>query len=458
MKQSMRILGIVMSIVLLVSVVACSNSNTAKDTSGSTAALNSSPAASTAPATAEIKPVTLRFMWWGSDTRHNNTLATIDLYKKVVPNVTIEGEYGGWDGYQDKLTTQLAGGTAPDIMQVSYSWISDLQKKGGFFADLSKYPQLIDLGMFSDKLINAFCKVDNATVAVPAGVSAYAFLVNKDLLTKAGVTLDQKWTWDSFLDAAKKVHALGKDYYFSYDGFKETLYEKVLRPFVMARTGNVWINNDYTMGFTRENVIEAFNYIKTLNDNNAWPPVTEVASAATIVEDPRWINGKIASTLEWVSSFYPAAQAIGAAADVQIHPTLADGKDSAIASQPSQVFSVNAKSENIEEAIKFVNYMFTDDAAINTLKDCRGIPPSKKGLEVAEANKLIDPMVMKALKLAVDNGSSIPFSAISDDTELATSGQDVIEKLLFKKLTPEAAADELISAYTVRLGEMKAGK
>lgn len=455
----MRILGIVLSIALFVSIAtACSNSGTSgNETSAGTTAAVASQTETTAPVPTEGKPATLRFMWWGEDNRHNATLSTIDAYKKVFPNITIEGEYGGWDGYQDKLTTQLAGGTAPDIMQVSFAWVTDLQKKGGFFADLTKYPQLIDLSQFSEKLLKGFCTVDNAIVATPAGVSAFAFVVNKDLLTKAGVPLGQKWTWDSFLDAAKKVHALGKDYYFSYDGYKETIFEKILRPFVLARTGNVWINNDYTMGFTRDNLVEAFTFVKALNENNAWPPVTEVASAAAINEDPRWINGKIGSTLEWVSSFYPAAQAIGSSADVEIHPTLADGKDSAIASQPSQVFCVNAKSENVEEAVKFVNYMFTDEEAIKILKDCRGIPSSKKAQEVAEANNLVNPLILKALKLGLDNETSIPYSSISDDAELYTIAQDVIEKLLFNKLTPETAADELISSYTTRLAEMKAG-
>lgn len=36
---------------------------------------------------------------------------------KKNPNITIEAEYGSWDGHYQKLVTQLAGGTAPDLMQ-----------------------------------------------------------------------------------------------------------------------------------------------------------------------------------------------------------------------------------------------------------------------------------------------------------------------------------------------------
>ncbi len=61
--------------------------------------------------------VTLRFMWWGGDARHKATLQVIDQYMSIHPNVKIEAEYGGYDGYFEKLTAQLAGGTAADIMQ-----------------------------------------------------------------------------------------------------------------------------------------------------------------------------------------------------------------------------------------------------------------------------------------------------------------------------------------------------
>lgn len=460
MKKTMRILAIVLSLVMMIGLMsACSGSKQSGTDTPSTSTV--SPAPGTTQEVEEKqedkKPVSIRFMWWGADDRHNRTLEVINLYQKSNPHVTIEAEYGGWDGYQDKLTTQLASGTAPDLMQVSWAWVADLQKKGGFFADLSKYPQFIDISMFSSSLIEGFCRIGDEIVAVPAGASAFAFLVNKDTLTKAGVPLGQKWTWDSYLEAAKKVHALGEDYYLSSDNGKETLYQKYLRPYIMGKTGKAWINDDYTLGFTREQLIEGLSYIKALNDAKAWPPATEVASSVTLAERPEWLEGKIASTLgEWVSSIVPDATAIGDAADVEICPVHEDGVDTAIASQPSQLFCVNAKSENIEETIKFLNYLFTDEEALTILADCRGVPSSTKGMEVAEAKGLVNPLVSKSLKLALENGSEIPYSPISDDSELAAAGEDVIEMLIFGKLTPEQAADEMISRFNVRLEEMKA--
>jgi ABC-type sugar transport system, periplasmic component len=445
---------------LVLMFTACGGNKSAGETTAGASVSDSTAEATTASTTADNKPVTLRFLWWGSDTRHNNTLAMIDLYQKANPNVTIEPEYGGWDGYQDKLTTQLAGGTAPDLMQLSTTWATDLQKKGGFFADLSKYKQLFDLSMFSSNLIDAYCKMGDAVIAAPAGVSGYAFLVNKDLLGKVGIQPDQKWTWDSYLDAAKKVHSYNKECYLTSSGDKVTIYEKYVMPYIQGLIKNNLVAEDYTLRFSRDNLLAALNFIKTLNDNNAWPPVTEVANNMTLDQDPRWINQKVAVNLDWISGMLPAAQVIKTAADVEIYPTISGDKDTAIFSQPSpsMLLAVNATSGHIEAAVKFLNYMFTDEEALKTLKDCRGTPSSAKGLEVADKEKFVDPLVLKALKLAVDNSTTIPYSAINDDTELKAAAEDVIEMITFNKITPEAAADEIISRMNTRLTEMKAGK
>ena len=80
--------------------------------------------------------VTLRFSWWGGDERNEATLKVIEAYEKEHPNVTIEAEYSGDDGYQEKLSTALAGKTAADIIQMGPGWMPSYVKQGDFFIDL----------------------------------------------------------------------------------------------------------------------------------------------------------------------------------------------------------------------------------------------------------------------------------------------------------------------------------
>jgi len=54
--------------------------------------------------------ITLRFSWWGGDTRHRPTLEAIKLFEAANPGVNVKGEYMGFNGYQERLTTQFSGG------------------------------------------------------------------------------------------------------------------------------------------------------------------------------------------------------------------------------------------------------------------------------------------------------------------------------------------------------------
>ncbi len=55
----------------------------------------------------EKEPVTIRFSWWGGDSRNQATVEVIEQFEKEYPWITVEAEYGGNDGYHDKLATEL---------------------------------------------------------------------------------------------------------------------------------------------------------------------------------------------------------------------------------------------------------------------------------------------------------------------------------------------------------------
>src|SRR5688572_6150035 len=82
-------------------------------------------------------PVTLRFTWWGSDTRHQLTQKVIDAFEAENPNIKIKGEYGEWNGYWDKLATQTAANDSPDIIQMDEKYIAEYGGRGALL-DLGK--------------------------------------------------------------------------------------------------------------------------------------------------------------------------------------------------------------------------------------------------------------------------------------------------------------------------------
>ena len=82
--------------------------------------------------------MTLRVTWWGSQTRHDLTMAAIEKFQEKYPWITVEPEFTSWDGYWSKLATQVAGGLLPDVIQMDYQYLIQYAQSG-VLADLKPY-------------------------------------------------------------------------------------------------------------------------------------------------------------------------------------------------------------------------------------------------------------------------------------------------------------------------------
>lgn len=176
-------------------------------------------------ATKKSKSVELRWR-----TRPDNQ-AEIDVYSSIsktvdakLANITLKYEAGTSEGspYQDKLRTEIAAGTAPDVFWIPGTDIADFAKKGLI---LNVRPYAAKTKGYSDKnyyagpmaslTVNQAKKDNSALWGLPRDVSAFAMYLNLDLLAKAGapdpreLAKQGKWNWDAMRDVAKKVTATG---------------------------------------------------------------------------------------------------------------------------------------------------------------------------------------------------------------------------------------------------------
>src|SRR5690606_3327660 len=94
----------------------------------------------------------LRVSWWGGDARHEATQEALQICGEKYGH-TISPEFTGFDGHLERLTTQLAGGTEPDLMQVNWPWLPLFSSDGTGLADLNDYADIIDLSQWSDSLL-----------------------------------------------------------------------------------------------------------------------------------------------------------------------------------------------------------------------------------------------------------------------------------------------------------------
>lgn len=446
MKRKRRIFAfnLVIILLLIASLIAgCSNKPGTSDTS--------SP--SNADSGAVKKDVKLRFSWWGAQERNKATLDAIDLYMKKNPHVKIEAEYMDYNGYYEKLVAQLTGGTAPDIFQVVDRWYFDLA---------GQKPFLLDLGTQKDidfsKLDPDFMKTQlfkGKMLGFPSGLQGGVLLYNKDFFKRFNIPEDTVWTWDNLIEWGQKVHQMDKNaYLFSTDSDE---LDNFLRSYQKQLTGNQWVKDDYTLGWTKADMVKMLSFIKNLFGQNATEPMEKaVLYKNKSNENPAWINGNLGMQFKFISTISNYLKVGGHNLGVAPLPVGPGMKDTGVYTGSNVTISINANTKYPEEAAKFVNWMHNDPEAISILGIARGIPATSNGREILLKENKIDPLISKAMDIALKTSSKVlPDNAISQNQELFKINTDMYDQIAFGKIGPDQAADELIKQYEAKLKTMK---
>ncbi len=122
-------------------------------------------------------------------------------------------------GTNQKEYTQLdnaieAGNGAPDVAQIEYYALPQYAIKGNLLDLTDKTKGFEDYytpGTWSS------VQMSGNVYALPMDSGPMAFFYNKEVFDKAGVDAEQIKTWDDYYEAAKKIHALGENYYITSD-------------------------------------------------------------------------------------------------------------------------------------------------------------------------------------------------------------------------------------------------
>ena len=147
----------------------------------------------------------IQFSMWDAIPENNNF---ITAFMKENPDIKVDVVNIPADNYSQKLNTMVATHTAPDVMLV---WECDLPSfaKGNKLVPLDTYMQNTS-AFKSDDFIPAVKKIQTIsggkTYGLPWCYASEILYYNKDMFDAAHVSYpDDSWTWDDFLNAAKKL-------------------------------------------------------------------------------------------------------------------------------------------------------------------------------------------------------------------------------------------------------------
>ena len=395
--------------------------------------------------TTDAEPVTLRMAWWGSQTRHDRTIAVIELYESLHPNVTIEYEPMDFDGYFNKLTTLVASNEVWDIFQLGSNfptYQSKIYTLNDFIADGT-----IDVSGTTDAFLRIAADENGNQVGLCSGVNTYGIAYNPALFKEAGVAEPtENWTWEDYKQACLTIHEkldiygsskfddwqAGASMGIAQEGFGIEFFNK---------------SND-GLGFDDPSMLTDYITMrKELVDAGAYPDPGACKEISDIEQD-FVVSGEAAMT--WVASnqyaaLSEAAKANGIEELKLINPPRkkADGP-AGITIQSSQMLCVSQDSQHPEEAAKFIEFFQSNIDANKILLAERGIP-TFTAVRDALADELTD--VEKTVYAYVDvvggfdtGGQTVNPASPACGDAIKEQYNYYLEKAIYGECTAEEAA------------------
>ncbi|WP_370312342.1 ABC transporter substrate-binding protein [Sagittula sp.] len=395
----------------------------------------------------------LRMSWWGGDSRHAATQEALKACGEKHGH-TINPEYTGWDGHFEKLTTQIAGKTEADIMQVNWPWLPIYSKNGDGFADLNAFSDTIDLSNWDASQLEDGTR-NGKLNGLSVSTTARLFVFNTTTWEKAGLELPK--TWDDLV-AAGPVFAekLGEDYY----PFEATALDAALivtlygtqmtgKPLIDPATNEVM--------WTEEELTKAIEFYGTLVENHVVPKWQDVAAAGNVPlhENPNWTAGKIGGTYQWDSTFFKISDPLEDGQEIVYTDLLTmDGQKTAgVYRKSSMVFSISANSDNQQAAAEIVNCLLNEPEGVEALGSTRGVPASKAAIKQLSDAGAIAPMQVEAQDrvMAAEGPAIHPMMEFPD---VRSAMEDNLELYAYGEIDAATAADEMIYAIKEALEDM----
>ncbi|PNI07875.1 ABC transporter substrate-binding protein [Arthrobacter sp. AFG7.2] len=411
---------------------------------GATAACSSGPSNE-----AQDGPVEIRFSWWGNEGRAQLTTKAIAEFEAANPGIKVKPEYGDISGYFDKLATQVAANDAPDVITMGGAYPAEYANRGALL-DLSKVSDSLDLSkMDQGALENG--QVKGTQYGVSTGANALAIVVNPAVFDAAGVPLpdDTTWSWEDFAKTAADVTAKSpKGTY----GTATVLTHDSLDAFARQR-GESLYTQDGQLGLGKETVQDYFDYSLKLSETGAAPNASETVEKLNVSTEQTLMGmGQAGMMLTWSNSLSALSKASGD--DLKLFKLPGETPTAGIWLQSSQFYTISARTRHPEAAAKLVDFLVNNESAAKIIQSDRGVP-SNSGMRTAIQDLLTPQGKVEAEY--IDQIGKMDFAPTYIGPTGSTAVSEITARMntdvLFKRLSPEKAAEQWISESKAAIGK-----
>ena len=330
----------------------------------------------------------LALAWWGNPTRNKNTDAMIAAYQQANPNVKISAQPGEFSSYWDKLATQTAGGTAPDIIQMDMNYISEYGSRNALL-DLKD----VDVSKFVEGTVDSG-KINDTLVGVNAGINSALFFANPKIFEKAKMELpdDKTWTWDQLIEVgAEAASKAGVSF-----GVGSLIGSDALFGTFVRQHGKELFTPD-GLGFEAAEAQAWYDFlVKGVKAKAFGTPEQITEEVAKPLDQSALVTGRAAIQYYNSNQLEAVSNAAGGELMKMLRGPSLTGKATERKTwyKASMLWSASAKTKNPDAAVAWINWFANDQAAANIDKAERGIPPNSEILaavtpSLSEAQKVV---------------------------------------------------------------------
>ncbi len=359
-------------LVILAMVVSACGGGTASSSPATGASASAVAPSAVAPsAAASAEAATLRFAWWGGDTRHVLTNAVVDMFQAGNPGVTITREPTDFTSYWDKLAVQAAGNDVPDILNMHVNNLV-LYARNGVLASLDPFIKsgVLDVSGLSAGFLAAG-QVDGVQYMIPMGSPYMGTIFNADAVAAAGLTVPSSdATWDDFFqflrDWAKTTNGKAPWPTLNMADSEQHFYSWLLGQGIQVFTP------DGKIGFTESDLTRWYTLWAEMQSLGATPPMdVQVEEASTTPDDGMLAKGRVLMEPRPSNQLATFAKLLSAKMDVIGLPSGPSGPGNVML--PAGL-GLSSKSAHQDIGAKFISYWENDVQAGVTYKADQGVP------------------------------------------------------------------------------------
>ncbi|MEV7635274.1 sugar ABC transporter substrate-binding protein [Pseudarthrobacter enclensis] len=391
-------------------------------------------------------PVTIRFAWWGNDSRAKTTLEVIKDFEAANPTIKVQGENTEFSSYWDKMATQIAGGTTPDVFAMSGSYPSEYASRG-VLLDLDKVKDQIDTSKFAEGTVE-LGQIDGKQYTLTAGVNAMSMVVDPNVFEAAGVPLpdDETWTWDDYVNIAAEITKKSPAGTFGTTPMSNDSFVAV---WARQNGEELYTDDGKKMGISEDTLAKWFEFNKKLMDTGGAPSASQTVEDGSAQPEMTLMGqGKQAMKVSWSNQMTSYS-----GAPLMMMKLPGESKEPGTWLRSSMEYAISAKSAQSKEAALFINYLVNNMDAASKIKSDRGMPANTE--LKAGITPLLKETQQKEAKY-LDRIADMNITPPKPSPAGSSSTMEVLNRyntdVLFGKISPQDAAKGVINEVNSNLG------